>query len=349
MLEHVLAHLAVQDVRALRLTAKAFSSHPAVLSRCTSAHLPSKCTEDQQQAAAWQAGLNFLCRLPRLERLDLHYVRSLYGFQLLTHLSKLSLYRCPTVLDLTALRLLPKLHCLELQHCPCKILGNLSVLCGLTELAVTGESLHADASKLTGLKALRLYEQEELASSSSVCSGLTGLTFLADSSDGEHVWRTLPCLRALHIVASPTSVSAIAAITALQALYLDVTELNPGLLSLDPLSTLVHLERLSLLGRASPLPGLAALTRLSIESLYPGQELVGMSGVPMLLELHLELFEDMHLPDLAGPCPNLSRIVFSDCEGQATGRLTIDFQEFLSRRLSAEHRSRILGIDEDDY
>ena len=350
MLEHVLAHLASEDVRALRLTAQAFSGHPAILQRFTSASLDMGAYSLQPQPAAWQAGLAFLCRLPRLKQLELRCVETLHGFHQLTQLSSLTILLCPTVLDLFPLQQLPLLRCLTLFNCPALMLGNLSVLCGLTELAVKSATLHSDVAHLTNLKVLKLREMGEYdgnMDSSSFYSGLTGVTFLCDSPDGDPGWHALPLLQALEVTPCiQSSLQSIAAVTALRALSLDMGELDSGLTSLAPLTSLVQLQRLFLVGRTLPLPALAALTRLTVDFYEAGEELTGMAGLPQLRELHVEHWHAMKLPDLAGPCPHLTRIVFINDYG---GRLSIDIQELLSRRLVVERHNCLLAIDEDEY
>ena len=362
-----MAHLKAAEIGALRLTVKAFTAHPAVRNSCTSAQLGESLTRPQLQA-----GLRYLCQLPRLQQLRLEQPGSVYGVQQLTQLCRLEIWDYAYILDLAPLGGLPMLTSLRLADCSAERMDNLSELSrSLVSLRVSAEGLHHQVPSLTALRELTIDPELEgwgAGEEFRLYSGLTGLTSLCVDISGDAVWQGMPCLRTLHVLGTSHRVSGIAAATTLRALRIDLGD-SFALPSLAPLSSLIYLERLFLVHAESPLPALPALTRLTLQadsvcdnifSDFPTEPFPALVGLSSLRELHLEPCEDMHLPDLSVHSPGLSRIVFSvrvNSQGQLihrlsmcvqlTGRLSMSVLEM--PRYGIERRGRLLGISEDDY
>ena len=87
VLEHVIKQL--DDIRNLRLTARLFRYHPAIVWGCEFAWIDDDLSLQQGKAA-----ISFLQRLPRLQKLHLEKPKTLLGLQSLTQLQLLELAEC---------------------------------------------------------------------------------------------------------------------------------------------------------------------------------------------------------------------------------------------------------------
>ena len=318
----MLEHLPYEDVAALRLTARAFRNHPAVLRLCGSAGNPPELARHHIQA-----GLSFLERLPELDHLTLDAVKSLHGFQSLTQITELTVQGCPSVLDFEPLAQLPNLTCMCLHEClhgcPAERVGNLSVLTQLTMLRVSQGSLHPEVSALTALQSLQIYAIEDhsvpAGFNAGVYSSLTGLTSLMDHGLSHQSWAGLPLLRYLHVIGQPPPLTSIAALTGLRGLVLNLGEAEgSSLTSLAPLSSLTCLQRLGLIERALPIPALPSLIRLSLDYTWAGGTFPDMDPSPSLRVLEVLCYGELHLPDLTALFPRLRVLLYDDREGRLT-------------------------------
>ena len=332
--EHVLAHLAKADVQALRLTARVFRSHPAVLALCFAASIPP-----QQH----QAGLCFLQQLPKLQKLDLQTARSLFGVHQLSQLHRLEITGCQQVLDFYGMgQTMPQLRELSVTKCPAASLGNLSALSQLTKLEINQPGFHSHVAALTALKLLRIWPTPGVLDANiSSCASLTGLTSLVDNACSGAHWHKLPQLVYLEINTpmGPQELAAIPGLTQLRGLALTLEE-AVHLTALTPLTAL-NLERLEL-DRPLTVPALPALTRLTINIDQEQQVFPDMAALPKLSQIYVSSWGSLDLPDLPiEDYPQLSSIRYNDDEG----RFTINARDH--SRYSLAYVQIFPWIDED--
>ena len=304
-MEGVLEHLAARDVRSLRLTAKAFSAHPAILSWCKSGKLPA----DSQMSWS-QACFRFLQQLPKLQNVWLVAPRSLFGCQHLSQVHMLDIRGFSWPLDLYPLAHLPGLRALSLIDCQAEQLSNLSELTGLTWLRCDQLSLQVGVSCLTNLQALRIFSSkfEEDRLNAAAYSSLTALTALRDNPRSDSFWPQMPSLRDLVVDSCPENLDCLQQLVWLHSLDLCTGNIDSGLDSIAPLRSLRNLQRLNLEGLMLAIPQLPALTMLSLQPSVADEAFPDLAGCPRLKELRLWLESvDFSIPALIG-VPELSCI-----------------------------------------
>ena len=326
VLKRVLAHLGTLDVASLRLTARAFRDHPAILCHCVEATMPSGLPVEQRQR-----GLRFLARLPKLSMLSCVAAASLHGLEQLSQLRGLEIEGCLRVLDLCPLAQLPLLERLELLCCPAPQVGNLadlSHLTRLTNLSICQDSFHSEVGRLTALRKLHILWAREDTPAQNVppflehfpgYSSLTGLTSLSDNSKSRQHWHRLPCLRFLTVTSPITSpdLDAFTRLTNLCGLSLNFGLPGSQLTSLTPLTALLSLQRLDLIDPPLLVPPLASLSRLSLDyHSADGGMFPELAYLPKLEQICLDLYKDLELPRfLVSNVPALSTIYLNDDHG----------------------------------
>ena len=335
-LEHVLAHLSLPDVQALRLTARALRAHPAVLALSLKASLPADLSRHQHQA-----GLCFLQQLPKLCSLTLQDARSLWGVHQLSQLRGLEIRRCQQVLDFYHLGQLPLLKYLIVKGCPADRLGSLSEMTQLTSLEISQVSFQSQVPLLTGLRSLQVDKGLSLhVENFPSYASLTGLTSLNDNVLSQRHWHKLPCLQYLEVNSVTQELGAIAALTNLCGLALCLGRPGTGPTSLNILTAL-SLRRLELFKRALAVPALPTLTRLSINFRHT-EAFPDLAPLPALSQLYLSPHGPLTLPDLpSGDFPSLTRIFFQNAQRQ------LMVSAHLASRCSLQPVQYMPWIDED--
>ena len=310
LLDRIIVHLRLEDIRCLRLTAKCFRMHTVVLNVQSTVRYPM-----QVSMADFQAGLAFLNRLPKLRGLSLKAPWTLVGLGQLSQLTALDISSCQEVLDLYPLTCLPLLQELVLEDCQAEHLGNISELGAVTALTMDQQAVQQQVSKLTNLASLTLYSESNMTNVSAWVS-LKGITSLVDNALGKTCWHLLPRLDLLDISTCPGTLSNFVP-TRLRGLALHTGSASEGVVldSLAPLSALPILKHLDLTGDLIlPLPALTALTMLTIEFRRVSDSLPDLSTAPLLQMLELWLVGQLVLPDLA--ClSRLSTIYFNNDRG----------------------------------
>ena len=308
---------AKKDIGRLRLTARCFRPHAAVLEHCSSV------TGGRGTCmAAFQAGLRYLRQLPSLRKLSITNPRTLTGVGQLARLTMLEIIGCRTSLDLYPLASLPHLHTLSMKSSKGTWMANISELRSLHMLEVDQMGVSRSMSRLTSLKCLTIDcdgNDDDAPSNAHAWSSLTGLTALTDNASSRLSWHKLPLLVLLDVHTFPSSLLIMLMPTSLRALALrtgDYEDDEQMLNSVAPLSSLTCLEHLDLTGRTLLLPALPALTQLtlSLPLAIDNYDLPPLAQVPMLQVLELWLGSDLRLPDLS-TLVHLGTVCYNDACG----------------------------------
>lgn len=341
VLEHILEHIIVHlhDIDYLRLTARVFRYHPAVMQSCSRVSLYEVTTQQLQ------SGLTFLQRLPNLQLLHLCQPKTLLGVHTLTQLECLEISHCEHLaIDVALLSFLPGLQELRLLECRAQQLINLSELRCLTRLSLAENNVDAEIAHLTNLRELDINPDKstpDMKASGQLYSGLSGLTSLYDNALGAPYWSALPNLLHIDVFSRFLTLIGVTFPSSLRALclYTDDRAADDHLY-LEPLSALSRLERLKIFGPAPRMPRLESLKSLFLEFQGANNCVPDLAGLPGLQGLHLSLSSDLVLPYM-GDASSLSWVFFI-CNSHT---LTMDIRD--NGRFSCEPVYSIGPIDQD--
>ena len=317
VLEHVLAQLDPADVACLRLTAKVFRHHPAVLRSCQNASPPTVGTTRE-----FKHGLGFLQLLPCLQNLILTGCRTLFGVEKVTQLLSVTIHgTLQQPLDLFPLSLLPSMQDLGIFDCLAERLANLSELTPLSSLAISQPAVHAELSLLTNLEVLRIPRQPSLVADVfnwPTYQSLSKVTSLTDNGLCSGHVHSMTQLQSLELTSFYPGLGTLPLMVGLRALGLNLSGPEHSLAAtggLQPLTSLTRLERLQLTGLPLPIPALPALQELILAYEHFDSTFPPVATPNVLTSLHLRPCGVLKLPNLA-QFPDLLVIFLVDDAGE---------------------------------